>query len=48
MLAELGSKDNPGLFWKKLLGRVETYKDLETPLINAVEQLIDFVAAEGG
>lgn len=44
VLADLGVKDNPGLFWKKLLGRVNTYKDLETPLINAVEQLIDFVA----
>lgn len=44
VLAALGSKDNPGLFWKKLLGKVSSYKDLETPIINAVEQLIDFVA----
>ena len=44
VLAAVGAKDNAGLFWKKLLGRVSSYRDLETPLINAVEQLIDFVA----
>ena len=45
VLAALGAtKDNSGTFWKKALNRVESYKDLETPLINAVEQLIDFVA----
>ena len=44
VIAGLGSTDNPGLFWKKLLGHVQTYKDLETPLITSVERLIDFVA----
>lgn len=44
VLAALGVRDNPGLFWKKTLGAVSSYKDLETPLINAVERLIDFVA----
>jgi hypothetical protein len=45
VLAALGAtKDNSGTFWKKTLNQVSTYKDLETPLINAVEQLIDFVA----
>lgn len=45
VLAALGaSKDNSGTFWKKSLNQVQSYKDLETPLINAVEQLIDFVA----
>ena len=44
VIAAVGSKDNPGLFWKKLLGQVSSYRHLETPLINAVEQLIDFVA----
>ena len=44
VLEAIGSKDNPGLFWKKLLGKVSSYKDLETPIITAVEQLIDFVA----
>ena len=44
VLRALGSKDNAGLFWKKLVGQVTSYKDLETPIINAVETLIDFVA----
>jgi hypothetical protein len=44
VLAALGVRDNSGLFWKKTLGAVSSYKDLETPLINAVERLIDFVA----
>ena len=30
-------------FWKILLGRVESYKDLNPSLVGAVEQLIDFV-----
>jgi len=32
--------------WRRILGSVRTYKDLETPLINAMERLIDFVVAE--
>ena len=44
VLEALGSKDNAGLFWKKLLGTVSSYKDLETPIVTAVEMLIDFVA----
>jgi len=44
VLAAVGSKDNSGLYWKKLVGKVSNYKDLETPIITAVEQLIDFVA----
>lgn len=36
----------PGQFWKHLLGKVNTYSDLETPLVNSVERLIDFVTAE--
>ena len=48
-MAALGAtKDNAGTFWKKALNQVESYKDLETPLINAVEQLIDFVAIPDG
>jgi hypothetical protein len=35
--------DDPRLFWKKLLGAVGSYADLEPPLVGAVEQLIDFV-----
>ncbi len=49
VLAALGAtRDNSGTFWKKALNRVESYKDLETPLINAVERLIDFVAVPEG
>jgi hypothetical protein len=29
--------------WRRVLARVRSYRDLETPLIGAVEQLIDFV-----
>lgn len=36
----------PGQFWKHLLGKVENYSDLETPLVNSVERLIDFVTVE--
>ena len=38
----LGAGD-PGPFWKQLLGRVQSYADLEPPLVGAVERLIDFV-----
>ncbi len=34
----------PGELWKKILGRVDSYADLEPGLVGAVEQLIDFVA----
>jgi hypothetical protein len=33
----------PGVLWRKLLASVTTWKDLETPFVRAVEQLIDFV-----
>jgi hypothetical protein len=33
----------PGPLWRKLLGSVSNWKDLETPFVRAVEQLIDFV-----
>jgi hypothetical protein len=29
--------------WRRVLAGVRSYKDLETPLIGAVERLIDFV-----
>ncbi|HEX4722384.1 MAG TPA: DUF3097 domain-containing protein [Pseudonocardiaceae bacterium] len=29
--------------WRRVLGGVRTYRDLETPLVGAVERLIDFV-----
>lgn len=43
VVAALGRQDNPGVFWQHILGRVSSYRDVETPLVNAMEQLIDFV-----
>lgn len=43
VLRRIGADGPPGRFWKQLLGKVESWTDLETPLIGAVEQLIDFV-----
>ena len=36
--------DEPAVFWRRLLRSVDSYADLEQPLIGAVEQLLDFVA----
>ena len=44
--AALGVAD-PGRLWRKLLNGVITWKDLETPFVRAVEQLIDFVTDPG-
>lgn len=33
----------PAAMWRHILSRVGTYQDVETPLINAVERMIDFV-----
>lgn len=43
VIAALGRSDDPGRFWGDVLRRVSDYRDIETPLVNAVEQLIDFV-----
>ena len=40
----LGVPASSGEFWKQVLSCVESYRDVETPLVNAVERLIDFVA----
>jgi hypothetical protein len=32
--------------WRQILARVSSWRDLELPLLNVVEQLIDFVTAE--
>ena len=40
--AALGAGD-PREFWRRLLGKVTTYADLEPALVGAVEELIDFV-----
>ncbi len=41
----LGEPD-PGRLWRRLLGAVQSYADLEPALVGAVESLIDFVTAE--
>lgn len=41
---ELGFED-PRSLWRTLLSRVRDWGDLETPLVTAVEELIDFVTA---
>jgi hypothetical protein len=33
----------PAEMWRRILSSVTSYKDVETPLINAMERLIDFV-----
>ncbi len=43
VLEALGLDAQPGAFWGKVLDAVSSYRDIETPLVNAVEQLIDFV-----
>jgi Protein of unknown function (DUF3097) len=42
--AALGVSD-PRVFWRELLSKVQSYKDLEASVVGAVEQLIDFVTA---
>ena len=36
--------DEPPAFWRRLLRSVDSYADLEQPLVGAVEELLDFVA----
>ncbi|MGA9595969.1 MAG: DUF3097 family protein [Acidimicrobiia bacterium] len=43
VISALGRRQEPGAFWREVLDRVGSYRDIETPLVNAVEQLIDFV-----
>ena len=43
IIAAFGRNDDPGAFWGAVLERVGDYRDLETDLVNSVEQLIDFV-----
>ncbi|GAA2088814.1 DUF3097 domain-containing protein [Streptomyces albiaxialis] len=41
----LGWPENTGAAWKRVLGAVSTYRDLEPALLGRVEELIDFVTA---
>lgn len=43
VVAALGRRDHPSEFWQAVLDRVASYRDVETPLLNSMEQLIDFV-----
>ncbi|WP_018655056.1 DUF3097 domain-containing protein [Actinomadura flavalba] len=45
VLAALGWGDDTGAAWKRILGSVTTYADLEPELLGRVEELIDFVTA---
>lgn len=48
VLEQLGNRSTPAEFWRSALGKVESYRDLATPLVHAVEQLIDFVTEPAG
>jgi hypothetical protein len=41
----LGAADT-GQMWRRVLAAVDSYADLEVPMLRAVEQLIDFVTAD--
>ncbi|MFC6881128.1 MULTISPECIES: DUF3097 domain-containing protein [Actinomadura] len=45
VLAALGWGDDVGFAWKRILGSVRTFTDLEPALLGRVEELIDFVTA---
>jgi hypothetical protein len=44
--AALGVSD-PATMWRHVLSRVDSFRDVETPLIGAMERLIDFVTTPG-
>ncbi len=46
VITGLGLNIDSGRFWTKVLESVSSYRDVETPLVNAVEQLIDFVTID--
>lgn len=39
---------DPPAAWRRILGSVRTYADLEPGLVGAVEQLLDFILEDGG
>jgi len=47
MIAALGWPPDPAAAWRKILGRVHSYADLEPAFLGRVEELIDFVTAPG-
>lgn len=46
ILERLGITTEPWQFWKQVLGKVDSWTDIETPLVTSVERLIDFVTVE--
>ncbi|MEU8378118.1 DUF3097 domain-containing protein [Streptosporangium sp. NPDC048865] len=48
VVAALGWNVEPAAAWRRILGSVTTYADLEPELLGPVEELIDFVTAPGG
>ena len=46
VVAALGFEEETGRFWGGVLSSVNTYADVETPLVNSIERLIDFVTAD--
>lgn len=47
VLTALGfDEGEPGRFWQRVLAQVTSYHDVETPLVNSVERLIDFVTVD--
>ena len=45
-MAALHLRAEPGEFWQSVRSKVTSYRDVETPLITAVERLIDFVTTQ--
>ena len=48
VIAALGSDETTAAFWRRVLGTVGDWTDLESDLIGAVERLIDFVTEPTG
>jgi hypothetical protein len=47
ILAAIGWPPDPAAAWRRILGRVQSYADLEPAFLGRVEELIDFVTAPG-
>jgi hypothetical protein len=45
IVTALGFQENTGRFWLQVLDSISSWTDVEAPLVNAVERLIDFVTA---
>ena len=47
VLAAIGWPPDPAAGWRRILGRVQSYADLEPEFLGRVEELIDFVTGTG-